>query len=144
MQISLYFSTSEKNKISKNLTNEVTYSGDLRDSSNVVQPIILVACENPTAYNYAYIPAFKRYYFITEMTSVRKGIWTLSLKSDVLMSFKSGILASSVIVNESTSTGNNYLDGRNWVANCKKTTQVVKFPSGLNDTGEYILITAGG
>lgn len=145
MKITLYHNNSEKNKISKTLSSANEFEGTLRDTSNVVNPSILLACDNPTTFNYAYIPAFNRYYFITEMTSVRNDLWQVALKSDPLMSFKSGILSSQVILNETTTTGgNNYLAGRNWVANCKNITDIINFPSGLLDSGEYILITAGG
>lgn len=61
------------------------------------------------------------------------------------MSFASQILACKGILDETTSTGkNNYLRGRNWVALEKSKTDIVTFPSGLNDNGEFILITAGG
>ena len=39
-------------------------------------------------FNYAYIPDFKRYYFVNEIVSVRTGLWRVSLRSDPLMSFR--------------------------------------------------------
>ena len=144
MDIRLCNNNSEKNKINKSITAGITLSGALRNSSNVVAPTIIINIENPTIYNYAYIPEFKRYYFITDYISVRTGIWQLNLKSDVLMSFKDSILASRVLVNKSESNGNNYLSGSNWVNNCKTKTDILTFPNGLLDDGKYILITAGG
>lgn len=144
MDIRLCNNNSEKNKINKTITAGITLSGTLRNSSNVVTPTIIINIENPTIYNYAYIPEFKRYYFITDYISVRKGIWQLNLKSDVLMSFKDSILASRVLVNKSESNGNNYLSGSNWVSNCKAKTDIISFSGGLLNDGQYILITAGG
>ena len=43
--------------------------------------------------NYARILEFNRYYFVVDIVSVRSGLWLLKLKCDVLMSFKSEILA---------------------------------------------------
>lgn len=40
--------------------------------------------------NYCYIPAFRRFYWITERNVYRNGITTLTLISDPLMSFYSG------------------------------------------------------
>ena len=144
MDIRLCNNNSEKNKINKTITAGITLSGALRNSSNVVTPTIIINIENPTIYNYAYIPEFKRYYFITDYISVRTGIWQINLKSDVLMSFKDSILASRVLVNKSESNGNNYLSGSNWVSNCKAKTDIISFRSGLLNDGQYILITAGG
>lgn len=145
MEIILYQNHSEVNKIRKNLTGAVTLSGNLRNESNVVNPSIVIQIGNPTGYNYAYISAFHRYYFITDIVSVRNGIWTLKLSSDPLMSYADQILACSVILDETTETGKSrYLSGRNWVNNCKSKTDILSFSGGLNESGEYILITAGG
>ena len=145
MNLRLCINNSEKNKINKDLTAGVTLSGTLRNESNVVNPSIVINIENPTIYNYAYIEDFKRYYFITDYISLRTGIWQINLKSDVLMSFKDSILASTALINSTETTGkNNYLSGEQWITNVKNTTNIVNFPNGLLDTGEFILITAGG
>ena len=145
MNIQLCSNTSEKNKLNKTITTGITLSGSLRSESNVVNPSITINIDNPTIYNYAYIPEFNRYYFITNYISLRTGMWQLNLKSDVLMSFKDSILSSEVLINKTETTGkNNYLSGSNWVNNCKTKTDILTFPHGLLDDGKYILITAGG
>lgn len=145
MNIQLCSNTSEKNKINKTINTGITLSGSLRNESNVVNPSIIINIDNPTIYNYAYIPEFNRYYFITNYISLRTGMWQINLKSDVLMSFKDSILSSEVLINKTETTGkNNYLTGSNWVSNCKTKTDILTFPHGLLDDGKYILITAGG
>ena len=145
MDITLYKNNSEKNKIRKNLSNGHTLSGTLRNESNVVSPTIIINIDNPTSYNYAYIPMFGRYYFITDFVSLRTGIWRINLKSDVLMSFKDSILSSRALIQNTQSVEkNDYLNGSNWVAEVKDKTEIKTFPNGLLDTGEFILITAGG
>ena len=145
MNIQLCSNASEKNKINKTITTGITLSGSLRNESNVVNPSIIINIDNPTIYNYAYIPEFNRYYFITNYISLRTGMWQINLKSDVLMSFKDSILSSEVLINKTEITGkNNYLSGSNWVNNCKTKTDILTFPHGLLDDGKYILITAGG
>lgn len=145
MNLRLCVNNSEKNKINKSLTAGVTLSGTLRNESNVVTPSIVINIDNPTIYNYAYIEDFGRYYFITDYISLRTGIWQINLKSDVLMSYKEQIKNLNVIINNSEETGaNNYLSGEQWITNVKNTTNIVNFPNGLNDNGEFILITAGG
>ena len=145
MNIQLCSNTSEKNKINKAITTGITLSGSLRNESNIVNPSITINIDNPTIYNYAYIPEFNRYYFITNYISLRTGMWQINLKSDVLMSFKDSILSSEVLINKTEITGkNNYLSGSNWINNCKTKTDILAFPNGLLDDGKYILITAGG
>ena len=132
----------------KTLDHPILLEGTLRDESSIINPIILISSEKediPYMYNYAYIPAFGRYYFITDIESVRTGIWRVSMHVDVLMSYKEQIKNLNVIINNSEETGaNNYLSGNQWITNVKNTTNIVNFPNGLNDNGEFILITAGG
>jgi len=148
MEITLYTNESEKNKLEKTITNSILLEGNLRDESSIINPIILISSNKediPYMYNYAYIPAFGRYYFITDIESVRTGIWRVSMHVDVLMSYKEQIKNLNVIINNSEETGaNNYLSGEQWITNVKNTTNIVNFPNGLNDNGEFILITAGG
>ncbi len=145
MDITFYINNSEKNKISKNLTNNTHISGTLRNETGVMNPVILIHSVNPTKFNYVYIPEFNRYYFITDMVSIRTDIWQVKLHVDVLMSFKDSLKNVKVILNDSEVEGaDNYLTGEQWVTNVKDTTSIVNFPNGLLDNGEYILITAGG
>lgn len=148
MEITLYTNESEKNKLEKTITHSILLEGNLRDESSIINPIILISSNKediPYMYNYAYIPAFGRYYFITDIESVRTGIWRVSMHVDVLMSYKEQIKNLNVIINNSEETGaNNYLSGEQWITNVKNTTNIVNFPNGLNDNGEFILITAGG
>ena len=148
MEITLYTNESEKNKLEKTLDHPILLEGTLRDESSIINPIILISSNKediPYMYNYAYIPAFGRYYFITDIESVRTGIWRVSMHVDVLMSYKEQIKNLNVIINNSEETGaNNYLSGNQWITNVKNTTNIVNFPNGLNDNGEFILITAGG
>lgn len=121
------------------------FSGTLREETSVISPVILMELENPSGYNYAYIPEFGRYYFISDMVSVRKGLWRISMKVDVLESFKNYILDLGVILSDSENTGaENYLSGEVWKAKVKEKTDIINFPSGLSETGHFILITAGG
>lgn len=145
MKITLYTNNSEKNKLEKNLTNAKEFSGNLREESSIVNPSILIQIENPSSFNYAYIPEFKRYYFITDAISVRTNIWRISLHCDVLMSFRNEIKATSVILSDTESTGaTNYIMGEQWASTVKTATDIVSFPNTMNISGDYILITAGG
>ncbi len=145
MVITLCNNFSELNKINKNISAGIELSGTLRDKTNVINPDIIIEIENPTGYNYCYIPSFGRYYYITDMQSVRNGLWRIMLKVDVLMSFKASIMGVPIILSGSESVGaDNYLSGNVWKAKVKKKTDILPFSGGLLDTGEFILITAGG
>lgn len=145
MQIKFYNNSSEKNKIGKSLSSGLTLNGNLRDECSITSPTILVEANSLVNYNYCFIPEFNRYYFISDIVSVRNGLWRVSLKCDVLESFKSRILASSCIVDKQKSSGvaNSLLDDGSYVVQSNTFNEVVSFSSGFNDTGEFILITAG-
>lgn len=145
MNITLYVNNSEKNKIGKNLTNDFSLSGTLRDATNIINPVILIELNEIGNYNYCYIPDFNRYYFITDITVIRTGLFAISLMVDVLESFQTSIKNLSVILLNTQNVGaNNYLPSQVFRNNVKAKTDIIKFPSGLNDSGEFILITAGG
>lgn len=145
MQISLYNNTSERNAINKILSNEITVSGTLREESNIHNPVIMINAPSIIGFNFAYIPDFYRYYFISDITSVRAGLWRVSMVCDVLMSFKSAILNSYAIIVDTENTEiTEYMDSDIWKRLVKDKTDIINFPNGLLETGEYILITAGG
>ena len=145
MEITLCVNTSEKSKIGKNLTSMNVFSGTLREETSIISPVVLMELENPSSYNYAYIPEFGRYYFINDIVSVRKGLWRISMQVDVLESFKNYILDLGVILSDSENTGaENYLSSDVWKTKVKEKTDIINFPSGLSETGHFILITAGG
>lgn len=146
MDLRLYYTSDENNKINKSLSNGTILTGTMRDSSSIMSPVVLVEGNSFNAYNYAYIPQFDRYYFIKEITNYRNNLWILTLEVDVLMSFKSSILNMHCIFIETETTGaDRYLsDTRVWVNKVKDKTDILTFPNGLLETGEYILITAGG
>lgn len=146
MDIILYVNSSERNAIYKTLTEPNTLTGSLRGESSIINPSFLIETTNPSMYNYCYISEFGRYYFITDITSVRTDLWRIDCAVDVLMSFQDEILALDVTVSDA-SIGDQrptYMQGDVWQTTVKTKTDVIKFPSGLLDDGEYILITSGG
>lgn len=146
MDILLYSITDEQNKINKSLSDPLTLSGALRENCSIVQPSLNVqGGETVSRYNYMYIPAFHRYYFINDVTSVRNNLWRIDANVDVLTSFKNEILALSCVVDSNTSPDyESYVMGDAWMATVKESTSIINFPGGLNETGEYVLITSGG
>lgn len=145
MEIRLYNNISDNRTIRKKLLNEFSLSGTLRDSCSLIEPVINIESSNVLRFNYVYIPDFQRYYFVKEITNLRKNIWTLELEVDPLMSFKGDILALDVVVDKQSSDliGDEYIDDGSLVADNNTFTSVYNLSSGFNDHGEYILITAG-
>lgn len=136
-------------KIGKELDSGVDISNcRLKDSTSVIKPVIQIQSSDsgiPT-YNYMYIEAFSRYYFIDDIVSINNNLWEISGHVDVLETYKNDILGNSAILENSEKKAiNKYLyDPDVFLVNCKHKTDIINFPSGLLDTGEFILITAGG
>ena len=144
--ISLFKTASENNRVVKDLTDEKQLSGELRNQTSVLNPKIRIeSAENIAGYNYCYIPEFGRYYYIVDITSVRTRVWEVSMRCDVLMSYKDEIKGLNAILDNTQENGlNNYLASSNWVNLVKTKTDIKVFPSGLSEQSEFILITAGG
>ena len=122
MKIELYVSTTDKNRLNKTsfLSLVGEYEGYLRAPSSVIAPTITLELSisgNPlivdeddeilideedneisteeyriTDANYMYIPEFGRYYFIRDITIGVTGLYVISSRVDVLMSYKDQIL----------------------------------------------------
>ena len=145
MDIVLYICSSERQAINKTISSATILTGSLRGESSVISPSFLIEHSNPSSFNYCYISDFGRYYFITNITSVRTGIWRIDCAVDVLMSFRNQILNLDVIVSDdSLPDAECYYSGEQWQTLVKTKTDVINFPNGLLDDGEYILITSGG
>ena len=109
MDIYLYKSSARTNTYNKSsqLTLYMQLTGTLREESSIVNPVIMIELptetdlsDNPTylegtKFNYAYIPEFQRYYFVTEVVSVKMHLWRIHLHVDVLMSFKKDIFRAN-------------------------------------------------
>lgn len=100
MAIEIKFYTFNKNP---NSTKQPTAKGttflcNLIEPTSLTAPdISLTTDASPVAYNYSYIPAFSRYYFVNDWT-YSNGRWIASLNVDTLASFKSYIGASTQYV----------------------------------------------
>ena len=87
---------------------------------------------------------FGRYYYVNDVTVVRTGLLRVSLSVDVLESFKTLILTQNVIIDKNEIDFEKYLPDENLLTLVKTKTDIVNFPNGLLNSGEFILITAGG
>lgn len=145
MDIIFYKNNDELNKLNKTLSDPLELSGNLKNECSIEKPTILIQSDiNINGYNYFYIPDFNRYYFRTAFDVVRSNLFKISGRTDVLMSFKDTIKDYDVILNHSESKGNDYAASNVWQTLVKTKTDIITFPSGLSENGEFILITAGG
>lgn len=145
MEVVFYYNISDDRTISKNIVLGETFQGALREGCSIMSPHIIFEKQTVLRYNYAYIPDFERYYTIVNRESYRANLWDVTFNVDVLMSFRNDIMNLNVIVDKQTSLniGNEFIDDGSLVTENVMFQKIYNFPQGFNDTGEYILITAG-
>lgn len=161
LDIQLYTNSSPSNAVSKEIGSPIdTLQGTLRSGTSIIDPSVIVQLSADdvwrTSTNYAYIPAFGRYYYITNIISVTGqidlggqfenpyGLWELHMHVDVLMSYKVQILAQKAIVARQQEKYNLYLDDGSFMCyqNPKIQTKLFSVPDPF-ETQEFVLIVAG-
>ena len=91
--VKLYTLSKRDNSTKRPTGTGTEYSCIIKSGSGILHPTIsldLGKVNDPSQYNYAYIPNFDRYYFIEEWYFDR-ALWTASLKVDVLATYKTEI-----------------------------------------------------
>lgn len=143
MTIKLYKTPSEVNRVTKVLNDELSLTGELRESSSVITPIIKIEDDDLTDYNYAYIPEFGRYYFITNITSVRNNLWEVAMRVDVLMTYATEIKANTAVIARNANLWNLYYQDEQFKILNYETIQTKAFSASLNPNSQIVLICAG-
>lgn len=142
MKVELYQTLSEKNRLTKVLTNKLDLTGHLKDDCNMTDPVITFNLDNNIlVYNYAYIPAFQRYYFINDVDIINKTM-QLSLHIDVLMTYKNDILNSTGLVIRSA-VGDSYIPDRLVLQTKKITRQCQQIGNSFNKKDGFVLQLGG-
>lgn len=88
-----FYTFSKRINSTKQPSGGSSYSIELKAGSSAINPTIKLdvgQAGNPTAYNYAYIAEFNRYYHIRDWRWEER-LWAADLASDPLASFKSDI-----------------------------------------------------
>ena len=138
--------TSPTHQINKSVTSVATLTGTFRDSVDLINPTVRIEHASPTDFDYVYISDFGRYYFVEDITIVRKGIMDVTLTCDVLESHKAGILANTAIIDKQANKYNLYLNDDSIKMRQDPLVTCFEFPNGMfdNDNYEFVLCVAGG
>lgn len=140
----------EPNKIIKTLGTAFTLTLNnvpsvLRESSSVENPVIQV--EMPSAgyfdMNYCYIDAFKRYYFIIDKKMDGPTLCTLTLKVDVLYTYRTEIGNTAMLIERSENFTNNYITDSKRVLNNYPMVLTKAFPTSWDSLNYYLTVAAG-
>lgn len=142
--INLYNNNSEEKKVGKSLTSYGTLTGTLKNECSLTSPDVLVQSASPILCNYAYIPNFGRYYFITDVISVRNNMYILKLKRDALESFKNQIGKNTAVIERSQYYWNLYMMDSMMPVTTQVLTSTVSFGKSFNQNGTNVLLYNAG
>ena len=99
-KVNLYTLAKRDNSTKRPTGSPAEYDCILKDGCSILTPAIkldLGLSVDPSQYNYAYIPAFGRYYFIEDWF-FNERLWTAHLNVDVLATYKTEIGNSSLYI----------------------------------------------
>lgn len=139
--INLYNNSSEPEVVDKSLSLQTSLQGQLKDNTSIITPTILMNINSIPTANYMYIPDFHRYYYITNIESVRNGLIQISAKCDVLMTYKSGIRACNALVERQEFNYNPYLVDNLYPMDNKNTVSSKKLNGNYGYKHNNIVLT---
>lgn len=147
MTLKLYKTKASRNVLTKKLTNEHAITFNIKDSTDLREPVLRldVTGLNILNYNYAYIEEFNRYYFIDKnnITFISGHIVDIKLETDVLMTHRDGILNTIALIIRQEKKVQKYIIDRNKPQYAYKNIVTKTFPNEItNSDFSYVLITA--
>ena len=145
MTITLYNESNDKRVVTKTLGTAVASFSDAvaRDSFDVRRGEITLQTDTDiTMCNYCYIDELSRYYYITDVIILRKGVYVLSLRCDVLMTFSAGIRSLNGTVDRQQSKYNGYIPDGEYKELAYSQITTKAFPNAMNND-TLILMTVG-
>lgn len=147
MTITLYTNNSEITKVRKSITELATYTGTLRENTNLLTPTILLdsSADIVLQSNYAYIQEFGRYYFVGDITIVNDSLYQVPMRCDVLMSHADDILRQRAIIARQENQYNLYLNDTMFKTYQDPIIITKRFSESFDEnSNSLVLVAAGG
>lgn len=143
--LNFYQNTAESNRVDKTsfLTSVGSISGALREQCSLISPVLTIEYPKVPDFNYVYIEAFGRYYFVTGVVSVRYNLWEISLECDVLMTYKDKLLECEAFIDRNENTYNPKLtDNRKVIEQGQRVLSKTAINDVFGDKGSYIMVAS--
>ena len=139
--IILYRNNSERNVVSKNLSNATSIEISVKGSVSTKVPEITLNGDY-SGYNYMYFNG--KYYYIYPTLS-KGGLTVVTAeKVDALMTYDSVIRNHTAVIARNAYNYNKYLNDPSFRTYAYKQTKTLEFPSGFNKALSWILVAIGG
>lgn len=137
-----YNTNDSTNTINKTLNFVADIDVKFKEEVNIYSPSIMLKYDDLIDFNYIFIKKFNRYYFIENVEVFPNKIYNISLKCDVLMSFKDDILNSYGNITSQTNYNDYY--NFNYSSEVRKETNIYNSDVELDTIKSTILCTIGG
>ncbi len=152
IKVQFYSCSNDRKKVKKTLGGAIggEISCVLKENNSILEPSIRVQTsalgENYARINYAYIPEFGRYYFVSSPIVETGQAVTYNLQVDPLMSYYAQLLNTKFEIARSEKEGNGYyIDTERALQNRKVVSYVVLGNIPQSQTGnKYAITVAGG
>lgn len=144
MQVTLYYTTDDRRKLDKSLNGSSNRNCTLKGDCSVINPTLLItaSASQIATYNYVYIPTFKRYYFIDNITVLTNNIIQIDCSVDVLMSYNQQIKALSCVISRQENQYNAFIVDERFLVDNKTLHFYKQFPAIFRaDNYTYIMST---
>lgn len=148
MTIKFFYTPSDNSEVYKNIT-ELHTLNDVHpvDGFDIETPVVKIGSLDYSLLkdvNYAYIPEFKRYYYVGVPTIGNNKTYFLPLDEDYLMSFKDQFMVLTAIIDKEETSNRLYINDGTFIHGEKNFTRVYNYTNGFNASPDNILICCGG
>lgn len=139
-----YNTSDDTNVIGKTLTDATEIDIRIKDKqSSFLSLIITLKYDEFPQFNYCYIAAWDRYYFISNIEVTPNNIYFMTLRCDVLESHKDELLQCSGYITQQTQNINPYY-GDGYATELRREADLYKSTVTLSETRSMLLTTIGG
>lgn len=154
MKIYLYTCKDDRKKIVKNpvCLNKNGITIQLKAPTDVMKPTVILSMEsigeNWASVNYAYIPEFKRYYFVDNIECKNDKVLSLSMTVDVLYTYRKDLLNTQFEIARSEKINSSYFIDTEKALRGRRVVKYLPVGNGRipqSATGnKYTITVAGG
>ena len=128
MDVYIYKNTDDERKLNKTLSVQRSVIANIKGTCSITAPTLILSYQG-VDFNYIYVPAWSRYYFVTDIAVTTGGRVEVRCKVDVLMSNIDEILNLNCLIlrQENETLCNKYLVDNKMFANAVKEETVESF-----------------
>jgi len=144
MTITTYINESDSHTLNKKITKIEDVSGVVfKQDTDILRPLLIISRNVSNNYNYVYIPAFNRYYYVRSKSFADQRYY-VNLEVDPLMSSQTDINNLEVIADRSSSAFNLYQVDPEVPQLAPNVIATQKFPAGFGGYSFILAVTGGG